>query len=539
MPDESDPALTAADSGGPTSRRRFIGGAAAVATATLGGVALASCSTEKSTGGGTTGTTATGTAAPTSGVPLEKATLHGNEVIATPIGDIALTNTYFDDDASTRLYDEMDFQRATQSYLWSTPLVSTATWRDAQAKAYGVTGETDFVVLRSLKEKRGIVTANLTTPYIFNFLSLEKGPLEIEYPAGQTAGGVMDFWQRPVADLGLTGPDQGRGGKYIIVGPADDPAKFDKPGYFVRQSATNNIGVLLRILDKDPAYFETFKSTMKMGRVGQPLATSRFIEDKDVEWSATAPRGLDYWRTLSTVIDSEPVRPVDKAWMAMLLPLGIAKGKAFDPDERQQKILLRGAAMGELMARNLQVNPRFAEPYWPGTSWYKSFDFSLEQETADRMELDERVTWFYEAVGSSTGMINPTVGAGQVYMTTKRDSRGELLRADKTYKLRVPKDVPVGQFWALTLYSENTRRAYDNGGTDIRSANLDSRLTDLVQNPDGSIDLYVGAKAPAGFEKNYMKTVGDDGWFVYFRLYAPLQPFFDKTFALPDFELID
>jgi hypothetical protein len=529
------------------SRRQFLGGgAAAAAGLVFAGAAVSACESKNGTtttdGGGTTpstGTPSSGT--PSSGTPLEKATLHGNEVIATPIGDIALTNTYFDDDASKRLYDEMDYQRATQSYLWSTPLVSIATWRDAQAKAYGVTGETDFVVLRSLKEKRGIVTGNLTTPYLFNFLSLEKGPLEIEYPAGQTAAGVLDFWQRPVTDLGLTGPDKGKGkgGKYIIVGPADDPAKFDKPGYFIRQSATNNICVGLRILDKDPAFYEQFKSTLKMGRVGRPLATSRFIEDKDIEWSATAPRGLDYWRNLAAVLNEEPVRPVDKAWMAMLLPLGIAKGKAFDPDERQQTILLKGAAMGELMARNLQVNPRYTEPYWPGTSWYKSFDFSLEQETDTRVELDERVTWFYEAVASSEGMVNPTVGAGQVYMTTKRDSKGDLLRADRTYKLRVPKDVPVGQFWALTLYSENTRRAYDNGGTEIRSANLDSRLPDLVKNPDGSVDLYVGAKAPEGFEKNYMKTVGDDGWFVYFRLYAPLQPFFDKTFSLPDFEIVE
>ena len=521
------------------SRRQFLGGGAATAAGlVLAGTAVSACGSNRQTtteGSGTTMSSGT----PSSGTPLEKAALHGNEVIATPIGDITLVNNYFDSDTSKRLYDEMDYQRAAQSYLWSTPLVSVATWRDRQAEAYGVTGETDFVVLRSLKEKRGIVTANLTTPYIFNFLSLEKGPLEIEYPAGQTAGGVMDFWQRPVADLGLTGPDEGKGGKYIIVGPGQDPATFDKPGYFVRQSATNNIGVLLRILDKDPAFYEKFKSTMKMGRVGQPLATSRFIEDKDVEWSATAPRGLDYWRTLAAVVDTEPVRPVDKAWMAMLLPLGIEKGKTFDPDARQQTILLKGAAMGELMARNLQVNPRFAEPYWPGTSWYKSFDFSLEQETDTRLELDERVTWFYEAVGSSTGMVNPTVGAGQVYMTTKRDSKGDLLRADRTYKLRVPKDVPVGQFWALTLYSENTRRAYDNGGADIRSANLDSRLPDLVKNPDGSIDLYVGAKAPEGFEKNYMKTTGDDGWFVYFRLYAPLQPFFDKTFSLPDFEIVE
>jgi hypothetical protein len=195
--------------------------------------------------------------------------------------------------------------------------------------------------------------------------------------------------------------------------------------------------------------------------------------------------------------------------------------------------------MGELMARNLQVNPRFAEPYWAGTHWYKSFDFTIPQETPTRVELDERTTWFYEAVTSSEGMVNPTVGAGQVYMTTKRDGKGHLLRADKTYQLHVPKDVPVGQFWSLTLYSEDTRRPYDNGGNDIRSVSLDTRTQGLKFNPDGSIDLYVGAKAPRGFEQNFMKTVGNDGWFVYFRLYAPLQPFFDKRFSLPDFEMID
>jgi hypothetical protein len=195
--------------------------------------------------------------------------------------------------------------------------------------------------------------------------------------------------------------------------------------------------------------------------------------------------------------------------------------------------------MGELMTRNLQVNPRYTQPYWPGTSWYKSFDFHTEQEIADRLELDERATWYYEAVTSTKGMVNPVVGAGQVYMTTKRDSQGRMVRADRTYKLHVPKDVPVGQFWALTLYSENTRRPYDNGGTAIRSVNLDSTMTDLKRNPDGSVDLFIGVKPPAGFESNCMKTVGDDGWFVYFRLYAPEQPFFDKTFALGDFERID
>jgi hypothetical protein len=195
--------------------------------------------------------------------------------------------------------------------------------------------------------------------------------------------------------------------------------------------------------------------------------------------------------------------------------------------------------MGELMTRNLQVNPRYTEPYSEGTHWYKSFDFHTEQETGDRAELDERATWFYEAVGSTEGMVNPTPGAGQVYMTTKRDSDGNMLRADRNYKLHVPADVPVKQFWSLTLYSEHTRRPYDNGGTEISDVSLGSRTEGLIANADGSVDLYVGPGAPEGLESNHLKTVGDDGWFVYFRLYAPEQPFFDKAFALGDFEMVE
>jgi hypothetical protein len=102
----------------------------------------------------------------------------------------------------------------------------------------------------------------------------------------------------------------------------------------------------------------------------------------------------------------------------------------------------------------------------------------------------------------------------------------------------VPKDVPVGQFWALTLYSENTRRPYDNGGTKISDVSLDSRMDQVKYNDDGSIDPFVGPDAPKGYESNHLKTVGDDGWFVYFRLYAPEEAFFDKSFKLGDFEMI-
>ncbi|GDZ92461.1 hypothetical protein PA905_01560 [Planktothrix agardhii CCAP 1459/11A] len=474
---------------------------------------------------------------------LRNAKLYGNEIIQTPIGDIELVHTYFNDEASQHLFDEMDYQRACQTYIWSQPLVSMTNWRDRQKADYNATNPFDFVVFKSLKEKRGILTANLTTPYIFNFTSLKAGPLVVDYPAGETAGGFMDFWQRPLADVGLTGPDQGQGATYIIVGPEDDLQKYDKneQNVYVIQSATNNLFLGLRILNSGTEFYERFKSSLKMGQDRESLQNVNFIEDLDVEWNATAPRGIKYWQVLSSIINEEPVRVIDKAWMAMLLPLGIEKDKDFHPNERQTSILEKGGAMGELMARNLQVNPRFAEPYWQGTQWYKSVDFTIPQETENRVELDERTTWFYEAVATSKGMVNPTPGKGQIYMTTKRDSQGNPFRADKTYKLTVPNDVPVPpeQFWSLSLYSENTRRSYDNGGTEISSVSLDSRMENLQYNDDKSIDLFIGAEAPAGYESNFMKTVGEDGWFVYFRLYAPLDPFFDKTFSLPDFVEID
>lgn len=473
------------------------------------------------------------------GVALEKATLIGDEQINSPYGTLELTHNYLTDESSEKLFDAMDFQRASQAYIWSTPLVSFYSWKEAQNKMYETGNLGEFAVFKSLKEKRGIVTGNLTTPYIIQFCNLSNGAIEIEYPAGLTASGLLDFWQRPIADLGLTGPDQGKGGTYIVVGPEDDINKYKKEGTFIYQSATNNIFIGIRLLDPSPEFAEEFKAALKMGIVGEVKKETVFKENLGREWNATAPRGMAYWKWLHKIINEEPVREQDKVWMAMIEPLGIVKGKDFNPDERQAKILLEGVAMGELMLRNLQTNPRFAEPYWSGTKWYKSFDFTIPQITDYKVELDERGVWFYEAVTSSEGMVNPVVGKGQAYMTTKRDSDGNLLRADKTYKLTVPKDVPVAQFWSLVLYSEDTRRPYNNGGTNINDIAFISRMEQLKYNDNGSIDLYIGVEAPEGMESNFLKTVDKDGWFVLFRLYAPTEPFFDKSFTLPDFVVVE
>ena len=82
----------------------------------------------------------------------------------------------------------------------------------------------DLVHYVSYRDRLGLITANATTPYIFNFIGLaETGPLVIELPAGPTAGGVSDFWQREIGVLGEMGPDAGQGGQHVIVPPGQEP----------------------------------------------------------------------------------------------------------------------------------------------------------------------------------------------------------------------------------------------------------------------------------------------------------------------------
>ncbi|MEJ2270872.1 MAG: DUF1214 domain-containing protein, partial [Desulfobulbaceae bacterium] len=57
-------------------------------------------------------------------------------------------------------------------------------------------------------------------------------------------------------------------------------------------------------------------------------------------------------------------------------------------------------------------------------------------------------------------------------------------------------------------------------------------------NPDGSVDVYFGPKAPEGKEKNWVPTNPKKGFFLVFRLYGPLEPFIEKTWVLGDLEEI-
>lgn len=437
---------------------------------------------------------------------------------------------------TAKLYDELDFQRACQAYLWGLPIVGFAEWQQSVAGALGAT-DLDYVIYQSLEDKLGILTPNATTPYTIAFTDLARtGPLVVDVPAGASAGGILDFWQRPTTDTGLAGPDQGRGGRYLVLPPGH--ADITAPGYEMVRSPTFNIFIGHRALDPDPAKAQAWVRSLRLYPYAQrdnPPPT-RFLTPDGRPWSQVPPRGLKYWERLADILSREPVAERDRFFMAMLAPLGIEKGKPFAPDARQREILEQGAFIGEAMAMANGFEKRDAGArYRSDSNWTYLIMLDPSQEAEHFSQLDERADYFYQAVATSKGMTSKTPGVGQAYLGAHElAADGSRFDGGNTYRLRVPPNAPAKQFWSVTLYDVDTRSFIQ---TKEGIADRSSRM-DLLKNADGSVDIYMGPKAPAGFEKNWIPTVPGRGWFVLFRLYAPTEAYFDRSWPLPPIERV-
>jgi hypothetical protein len=200
-------------------------------------------------------------------------------------------------------------------------------------------------------------------------------------------------------------------------------------------------------------------------------------------------------------VGGEPIEQRDKVMLGMLVSLGIEKGKPFAPTERQKKILTDAAQLGDLMARANAYDKRFADAtVWPRKHWEYANMVELDQDNNFYTQIDERGSWFYEAIGNSVGMQGRTLDFGQVYLETSKDKDGNWLEGGKTYHVRVPANPPVVQFWSFTLYDNVTRGPVitDQGAADMSSR---QKLT-------------------------------------YFRLYGPKEAYFDKSWQLNDIELV-
>ena len=310
---------------------------------------------------------------------------------------------------------------------------------------------------------------------------------------------------------------------------------YDLNGYDIIHSKSNYTFILIRVLATDPAQKEKIQNDFQLYAYKDRVKpkTTKVIPIAGRKWRSNQPRGMAYWERLAEFINHEPIEERDRFFTAMLIPLGIEKGKPFTPNDRQKDILEEAVFVGEAMAGANNFHSRFPGAlYAAGTKWDLALAHHLDQRAEHHDQLDERAAWYYEALTTSKGMTSSRPGIGSTYLGGYRDKDDEWLNGAQQYTLRVPANVPAKQFWSATVYSNDTRYLIQNKQ---KIADRSSRM-DLLKNDDDSVTIFFGPTAPKGKEQNWIPTNPGEGWFSYFRLYGPLEAYFDRSWVLPDIE---
>ena len=308
-------------------------------------------------------------------------------------------------------------------------------------------------------------------------------------------GFVNDAFFRWVADVGVTGMDQGRGGRYLFLPPGYD-GPVPERGFHVVPTDTNMHWVLARAFVTDGGLEEAVagvKAGMKVYLLSEAASPPEetFVDLSGRQMSTIHANDVTFYEELAAVVQNEPADALPKELTGLFASIGIKKDQPFAPDERMKNILVDAAAVGNATARAISFRPRNRDKvyFYPDREWYSGFTGG-NHEFMDNGELvlDDRTLFHYFATGITPAMAAPQVGSGSVYAFTAHDADGAYLNGSKTYKVELPAPVPAKDFWSFTVYSTQHRSMLE---TDQKLAGLDSTLDTVAANKDGSFTVWV------------------------------------------------
>lgn len=275
--------------------------------------------------------------------------------VETRIGTLAFEKGFPTEDTKRKVFDEIDYQRAVQAYLWAYPAVSFQSILMETKRALGADLE-DLVIADNFADAKGVwLTANDTTIYALSNIDLGKhGPVVVDIPPGAIVGMIEDFWQRSISDVGLPGADGDKGGKFLLVPPAYK-GEVPSAGYHVIKAPLHNYNAMVRGIivnnDKDAAVQNVQRVKVYPWSERANPKPNKFVSMSGAAMNTLPPQGLEFWSRLAAFVDNNPVLERDLFYMGMLKPLGIEKGKPFKPDARQRGILDDAARIGDAMGR--------------------------------------------------------------------------------------------------------------------------------------------------------------------------------------------
>jgi hypothetical protein len=491
--------------------------------------------------------------------------MHGVAGAAEPARFEALSSLPFSENRPTpetahALRDELLFQRATQAYLWALPLINTLGMKVGSEKVFGAGYDVLPVWKKRLDAKTLVTTPNSDVIYAMGYVDLGKdGPLVFEAPPN-LQGILLDAWQRPIpvdggtffGDVGLPGPDAGKGGKFLLLPPGYAGAVAED--CFVYRSPTNNVFVFLRAFYQDPKNLAPAVALIERSRI-YPLNGKETARPMQFHDASGVPVNMlpisdgTAFDELRKLVDSEGAALADSDALGMLASIGIAKGQPFAPNAKTRAILDHAAKTAYKMSRVIgfeeEVGGRSLRMY-PDRRWINPmadatpeklagpFDLGWRRVAGGALDLDARIWFFTNYYSVSPGMLSQTPGRGAKYMIAFVDSRGANLSGGSSYRIRLPPDIPAANFWSVTLYEAENGSGLANGQPFPSLGSRDAP----AQNADGSMDLFFGPTAPAGKADNWLATVPGKGYFAVLRLYGPTAAAIDKSWKPGDIEKV-
>ena len=463
--------------------------------------------------------------------------------IKTRYGDLEFPGGYPTEETRQKVYDELDLQRATQLFLDMYPALSMRGMMLGTARDYGAKNSSDISVTADRLDSNALwLTGNTESIYAMIVFDLKvDGPTVFEAPAG-LMGPVDDANFLFAFDIGPTGMDKGKGGKYLIL-PPGYKGDVPKEGYFVFQSPTNRLFSFVRanaaVVGTGEKAMEFFRKNAKVYPLKTGPRKGKFTNVSGMPIDTLVPEDATAFEWMHDIINYEPAEAFGKEKLGRLASIGIVQGKPFNPDARMKKILDQAAKEGVAMSRVIAFDSRQpAAKVYPGRNWESPYIGDSSSFDPDGyFNLEARTTFHFTADGITPAMAAQMPdGLGSRYQTTYKDKDDNYLDGNKTYKLHMPPNVPVKLFWAVTVYDPWTRcEIQSQPYPSISSQQKPAPTT----NSDGSIDIYFSVKKPANVsDANWVKTLPDQGFFVYMRYYGPLKAFNDKTWIPNDVELV-
>ena len=198
--------------------------------------------------------------------------------------------------------------------------------------------------------------------------------------------------------------------------------------------------------------------------------------------------------------------------MGLLKSIGIEKGVPYAPDSKRKEILDAAGAEAHAYLLDQYVNginpPFYASRQWSSAAPPGAVPSRFTWEFPGYLDVDSRGALYY-AVYTSVKHF----GTATWYMMAAKDRTGAYLDGGKNYKMNLPKDVPVENFWSVIAYDSADAMWFKNQP----KAGVASSDKGIKVNADGTIDIFFGPKAPAGQEANWVPTTPDTNYWLYFR----------------------